>query len=122
MAYRTLRECVDDLEHHRRLVRVEVELDARLELAEIQRRVSAAGGPALLFTRIRGCRFPMVRNLFGTLDRARFMFRDALADVERLVRLKIDPFAALRKPWQYVGAARSAAAMLPAKVGRGAVT
>ena len=88
MGYRTLRECVDDLERHRRLVRIDAELDARLEVAEIQRRVCAAGGPALLFTRVRGCRFPMVSNLFGTLDRARFLFRDTLADMQRLVELK----------------------------------
>src|SRR5712671_6069916 len=108
MAYRTLRECVDDLERHRRLVRVDAELDARLELPEVHRRVCAAGGPALLFTRIRGCRFPMVSNLFGTLDRARFLFRDTLADMRRLVELKTDPVKLLRKPWQYAGAARCA--------------
>jgi 4-hydroxy-3-polyprenylbenzoate decarboxylase len=122
MGYRTLRECVDDLERHRRLARVNVEVDARLEVAEIQRRVYAAGGPALLFTRVRGCRFPMVSNLFGTLDRTRFMFRDSLADVERLVRLKLDPTLLLRKPWQYTGAARAAAAMLPKMVTRATVT
>jgi 4-hydroxy-3-polyprenylbenzoate decarboxylase len=122
MGYKTLRQCVDDLERHRQLVRIDAELDARLEVAAIQRRVCAAGGPALLFTRIRGCRFPMVSNLFGTIDRARFMFRDTLADVERLVRLKVDPTALMRKPWQYVGAARSAAAMIPKSVSRAAVT
>jgi 4-hydroxy-3-polyprenylbenzoate decarboxylase len=122
MGYRTLRECVDDLEQHRRLVRIDAEVDARLEVAEIQRRVCAAGGPALLFTRVRGCRFPIVSNLFGTMDRARFLFRDSLADVERLVRLKLDPMAFLRKPWQYTGAARAAAAMLPRLVSQAAVT
>ena len=86
MGYRTLRECVDDLERHGQLVRVDAEVDARLEVAEIQRRVCAAGGPALLFTRVRGCRFPMVGNLFGTIDRARFLFRDSLESVEQLVR------------------------------------
>ena len=86
MGYRTLRECVDELERHRRLVRIDAELDARLEVAEIHRRVCAAGGPALLFTRIRGCRFPMVSNLFGTLDRARFLFRDTLAGMRAVGR------------------------------------
>ncbi len=81
MGYRTLRECVDDLERNGQLVRIDVEVDARLEVAEIQRRVCAAGGPALLFTRVKGCRFPMVSNLFGTMDRARFMFRDSLERV-----------------------------------------
>src|SRR5947209_19138759 len=101
MGYASLRECVDDLERTRQLVRIDVEIDARLEAAEIHRRVCAAGGPALLFTRVKGCRFPMVSNLFGTLERARFLFRDSLDAVRRMVELKIDPTAALRSPWRF---------------------
>jgi 4-hydroxy-3-polyprenylbenzoate decarboxylase len=94
-----------------------------LEAAEIQRRVYAAGGPAVLFSRVKGCRFPMVSNLFGTMDRARFMFRDSLERVRRLVELKVDGgSAALRRPLRYVGAARAAISMLPRMVGRGDVT
>jgi 4-hydroxy-3-polyprenylbenzoate decarboxylase len=122
MGYRSLRECVDDLERHGQLVRIESEVDARLEAAEIHRRVCAAGGPAVLFTRIRGCRFPMVANLFGTMERARFLFRDSLEGVRRLVELKIDPAAALRQPWRYLGATRAAIAMLPRFVRHAAVT
>jgi 4-hydroxy-3-polyprenylbenzoate decarboxylase len=121
MGYRTLRECVDDLERHGQLVRIEVEVDARLEVAEIHRRVCAAGGPALLFTRVRGCRFPMVSNLFGTIERARFMFRDSLERVRRLVELKLDPTAALRRPLRYAGTARGALTMVPRFVRRAAV-
>ena len=47
MGYRTLQDCVTDLERNKQLVRVEAEVDANLEVAEIQRRVYAAGGPAL---------------------------------------------------------------------------
>jgi 4-hydroxy-3-polyprenylbenzoate decarboxylase len=122
MGYRTLRECVDDLERHGHLVRIGAEVDARLEAAEIQRRVYAAGGPALLFTRIRGCRFPMACNLFGTIERARFMFRDSLDAVRQLVQLKVDPTTALRQPWRFAGAVRSAACMLPKFVTRGSIT
>jgi 4-hydroxy-3-polyprenylbenzoate decarboxylase len=122
MGYRNLRQCVDDLELHRRLVRITAEVDPRLEIAEIQRRVCAAGGPAILFERVRGCRFPMLANLFGTIDRARFLFRDSLESVEQLVQLKLDPLAALRNPWRFVGAARSAACMLPMSVSSGAIT
>lgn len=122
MGYRNLRECVDDLERHRRLVRIDAEVDARLEVAEIQRRVCAAGGPALLFTRVRNCRFPMLANLFGTIDRARFLFRDSLASVQQLVQLKIDPTVALRNPWRFVDAARSATCMLPKYVSGGPIT
>lgn len=122
MGYRTLRECVDDLERHGHLLRIDSEVDARLEAAEIQRRVCAIGGPALFFTRVKGCQFPMVSNLFGTLERARFLFRDTLEHVRRLVELKLDPTAALRQPWKYAAAGRSALAMVPKTVGRASVT
>ena len=92
MGYRNLRECLDDLETHRgQLVRIEQEIDPHLEAAEIQRRVYQAGGPAIYFARVKGCRFPMVSNLFGTLERMRFIFRDTLDAVERLIELKVDP-------------------------------
>src|SRR5918996_5807894 len=103
MGYRTLQECITDLERHKQLARIESEVDAHLEVAEIQRRVYAAAGPAMLFTRVKGCRFPMVSNLFGTMERARFMFRDSLDRVRRLVELKIDPAAAMRRPLRYLG-------------------
>jgi 4-hydroxy-3-polyprenylbenzoate decarboxylase len=121
MGYRTLRECVDDLERTGRLVRIEAEIDARLEAAEIHRRVCAAGGPALLFTRVKGCRFPMVSNLFGTLERARYMLRDGLEDVRRLVELKLDPVAVVQRPLRYAAASRAALSMRPACVSRGGV-
>jgi 4-hydroxy-3-polyprenylbenzoate decarboxylase len=122
MGYRTLKECVDDLERHKQLVRIKAEVDARLEAAEIQRRVCAAGGPAVLFTRVKGCRFPIVSNLFGTMDRARFMFRDGLERVRRLMELKLDPMAALRQPLRYLGAPAAGLTMLPKFVRRADVT
>lgn len=101
MVYASLRACVSDLERTGQLVRIEDEIDPRLEAAEIQRRVYQAGGPALLFTRVKGCRFPMVSNLFGTLERTRFLFRDMLQAVRHLVELKIDPAAFWKNPWRY---------------------
>src|SRR3954469_20850322 len=122
MGYRTLQACVSDLERSKQLVRIDAEIDAHLEIAEIQCRVYAAGGPALLFTRVKGCRFPMVSNLFGTIDRARFMFRDSLERVRKLIELKIDPTAALRHPLQYAALPLSALTTLPKFVRRAAVT
>lgn len=119
MGYRHLRACLDDLERTGQLRRIPVEIDAHLEAAEIQRRVYSAGGPALLFERVKGCRFPMVSNLFGTLDRTRFLFRDTLDLVRRLVELKIDPGNALRRPFHYARALPTAWAMRPKFVSRG---
>ncbi|MEX2171928.1 MAG: UbiD family decarboxylase [Pirellulales bacterium] len=121
MSYRSLRQCIDDLDRHGHLLRIDEEIDAHLEAAAIHRRVFAAGGPALLFTRVKGCRFPMASNLFGTIDRARFMFRHTLDRVRRLIELKIDPTAALRHPWKYAGAPLSALRTLPKSVRSGPV-
>jgi len=111
--HRSLRHCVEDLERHGHLRRVEVEVDAKLEVAEIQRRVYQAGGPALLFTRVKGCAFPMVSNLFGSMERMRFMFRGTLAAVRKLVELRTDPGALARRPFRYIGVPFTALRMLP---------
>ncbi|MBN1852386.1 MAG: UbiD family decarboxylase [Pirellulales bacterium] len=121
MAYRSLKECMDDLSQADQLVRIDEPIDATLEAAAIQRRVHAAGGPAILFTNIRGCRFPMVSNLFGTLQRVEFLFRDTLESVQRLLKLKINPWDALRHPWHYWGAGMAALAMRPKVVSSGPV-
>jgi 4-hydroxy-3-polyprenylbenzoate decarboxylase len=121
MGYRSLRECVDDLAGHRQLVRIEAPVDARLEAAAIHRRVHAAGGPAVYFANVLGCRFPMVSNLFGTMERMRLLFRDSLAAVERLVEIKAKPQAALRRPWKYWQAPLDAIYMLPKWVSDGPV-
>ena len=73
------------------LVVVDAPVDARLEVAEIHRRVIAAGGPALLFTHVKGAAFPLVTNLFGTSSRAEQAFGDRpLAFIKGLVRLVQD--------------------------------
>ena len=87
MIYRSLRECVDDLSRNGHLVRVREEVDPYLEMAEIQRRVYAGAGPALYFERVKGCAFPAVSNLFGTVHRSRFIFRSTLERVRRLIRM-----------------------------------
>lgn len=101
MGFRNLSDCVKDLERTCQLVRVDVPIDPCLEMAEIQRRLYRKRGPAVLFTRPTNCAFPMLANLFGTIERTRFLFRDALADVRKLVELKTDPSAAMRRPWRY---------------------
>lgn len=111
MGYRSLQQCVADLERHGHLVRISAEVDADQEAAEIHRRVYERGGPAILFEHVRGCRFPMVSNLFGTLERARFLFRDALAGVETLIRLKKDPSELLRCPWRLPSVLRTLVSM-----------
>jgi 4-hydroxy-3-polyprenylbenzoate decarboxylase len=122
MGYRSLRECVNDLERTGQLIRLDVEVDPCLEAAEIQRRVYQASGPAIYFSRVKGCQFPMVSNLFGTIERTRFLFRDAVEGVRRLVELKIDPEAFRKNPWRYKGVPFTLLNMWLRKVRSGPIT
>jgi UbiD family decarboxylase len=83
-----LRAFLDVLRRQKDLAVIDAPVDARLEAAEIHRRVIAAGGPALLFTNVRGAAFPLVTNLFGTRARAELAFgRRPQALVQRMAEL-----------------------------------
>ena len=69
-----LRAFIDQLRRDGDLAIVDAPVDAALEAAEIHRRVIAAGGPALLFSNVRGADFPLATNLFGTPRRAELAF------------------------------------------------
>ena len=101
MAYQSTRDCVEDLERHGHLVRVSDEVDPHLEMAAIQRRVYAAGGKAVLFERVKGSPFPAVSNLFGSVERSRFIFRRTLKPTVQAIAIKADPGAAARQFWKY---------------------
>jgi 4-hydroxybenzoate decarboxylase subunit C len=86
MAFGDLRSFLEHLRKGGELAVVEAEVDADQEAAEIHRRVIAAGGPALLFTRVRGADFPLTTNLFGTAARAELAFgKEPMRLVRRLV-------------------------------------
>lgn len=121
MGYRNLTDCVNDLEQAKKLIRVSDAVDANLEAAEIHRRVYQAGGPAILFDNVKGCEFPMVSNLFGTLERAKYIFRDAFENVQRAIQLKVDPGEALRQPLKHWRAPFVALQMRPKAVRTGPV-
>jgi len=74
MAYRSLREFLTTLEKAGELVRVVEPVSTVLEMTEIQRRLLATGGPAVLFEKpIRAdgevSPMPCLVNLFGTVKR-----------------------------------------------------
>lgn len=113
MIHKSLQACIEDLERHGHLVRITEEVDPCLEMAEIQRRVYAVQGPALLFTNVKGTIFRCVSNLFGTMGRTRFLFRSTLENVKRLVDLKVDPFQGLKHPLKYASSPFTALKTLP---------
>ena len=70
----SLRTFLDRLNRENEIVTTKAEVDPYLELAEIHRRVISEGGPALLFERVKGSRYPVVTNLFGTERRIDLAF------------------------------------------------
>ena len=82
-----LREFIAALRMEGDIVEIDAPVDARLEAAEIHRRVIAAGGPALLFNNVVGADYPLVTNLFGTSKRAEMAFGGNAA---RFVRRAVD--------------------------------
>lgn len=121
MGYRNLQSCVSDLRRHGHLIDLEVEVDPYLEAAYLQRRLYAAKGPAVLLKRLKNCAFPALANLYGTPERTRFLFRDALEAVRHLVDLKIDPKRPLRKPFAYLDTLPAVLHALPRTVRRGPI-
>ncbi len=108
--HRNLRTFLSLLARERELAAVEAEVDPYLELAEVHRRVIARGGPALLFKRVKGSRYPVVTNLFGTAARIERAFGPK---PEALVRELVEVAEALLPPrprtlWQHRALAREA--------------
>lgn len=115
MRYRSLAQCVRDLEKHQMLVRVKEEIDPHLEIAEIQRRLYQQGGPAVLFENVKGSPFPALANLFGTVERTEFIFRSTLKAVKQVVELKADPTNFFKAPHKFLKAPFAAIHALPVK-------
>jgi 4-hydroxy-3-polyprenylbenzoate decarboxylase len=113
--YASLREAANDLEKNGHLLRISAEVDPDLEMAEIHRRVFAAGGPAILFEKVKGSPFQALSNLYGTKERTDFLFRKTLPRVKKVVELKADPANFAKNPLRYVGAPFTALTALPRK-------
>ena len=115
MAYSSLEECLLDLEKNKQLIRITEEVDPYLEMAAIHLRVFEAGGPALLFENVKGSKFRTASNIFGTIERSKFIFRDTLKQVQQLIEIKNNPIAALKNPIKNFSAGLAALKALPLK-------
>jgi 4-hydroxy-3-polyprenylbenzoate decarboxylase len=115
MNYPSLEACLIDLEKNGQLIRIKEEVDPYLEMAAIHLRVYEAKGPALLFEKVKGSRFRAASNIFGTLERSKFIFRDTIESVQQLIELKNDPIKAIKSPLQNASAALAALKALPLK-------
>ena len=113
MGYSNLEACLLDLERTGQLLRIKEEVDPHLEMAAIHLRIFEQKGPAILFEKVKGSKFRAASNIFGTLERSEFIFRDTLPKVKQLIDIKIDPTAALKSPFKTLGALPAAVNALP---------
>ena len=104
MAYSSLEACLLDLERTGQLLRIKEQVDPYLEMAAIHLRVFEQKGPAILFENVKGSKFRAASNIFGTLERSQFIFRDTLPKVKQLIDIKIDPTAAIKNPLKSLAA------------------
>jgi 4-hydroxy-3-polyprenylbenzoate decarboxylase len=116
MAYRTLQQCISDLDKRGELKRISEEVNPNLEMASIHLDEFAKSGKAILFENIKGSKFRASSNLFGTLERSKFMFRDSLQSVKNLIELKTNPPSALKNPIKAIFTALHAIYAIPVKV------
>ncbi len=127
MPYRSLREFMDRLETSGRLVRVKYAVSPVLEMTEIQTRLLAEGGPAVLFENVadgsRRWDMPVLVNLFGTVERVAWgMEREPhqLREVgETLAFLRQpEPPGGFREAWDMLPLLKTVVAMKPKTLGR----
>jgi 4-hydroxy-3-polyprenylbenzoate decarboxylase len=113
MAYSSLEACLLDLERTGQLLRIKEEVDTYLEMAAIHLRIFEQKGPAILFEKVKGSKFRAASNIFGTLERSEFIFRDTLPAVKQLIDIKINPLAAIQNPIKSLAALPAAFNALP---------
>lgn len=115
MSYSSLENCLLDLEKNGHLLRIKEEVDPYLEMAAIHLRVYEQGGPALLFENVKGTKYRCASNIFGTLERSKFIFRDTLKQVQDLIEVKNDPIKAIKNPIKNFKTGMAALKALPLK-------
>ena len=130
MPYRSLREFMQQLESRGRLQRVKHPVSPVLEMTEIQTRLLAEGGPAVLFETVadgqgRSWNMPVLVNLFGTVERVAWgMEREPhqLREVgETLAFLRQpEPPGGFREAWDMLPLLKTVVAMKPKTLGRAA--
>jgi 4-hydroxy-3-polyprenylbenzoate decarboxylase len=84
-------------------------------MAAIHLRIFEQKGPAILFEKVKGSKFRAASNIFGTLERSEFIFRDTLPSVKQLIDIKINPLAAIQNPLKSLAALPAAINALPNK-------
>ncbi len=115
MAYKSLQACLLHLEETGQLLRIKEEVDPYLELASIHLRIHEAKGKAILFEKIKGSKYQAASNIFGTIERSKFIFKETLPTVQQLIELKNNPASILKNPFTKLKLGFAAIKSLPKK-------
>jgi UbiD family decarboxylase len=121
--HKNLRSFIEALRKEKEIVEIEAQVDPYLEIAEIHRRVIEAQGKALLFKNVKGAKYPVVTNLFGTIKRIEIGFTKK---PQEFVRRAVEMVEILLPPkpkqlWAFRDMAFSALKLGTKKVGRAPV-
>jgi len=116
MSYKSLQQCIFDLERKDEIRIISDEVNPDLDMATIHLDEFAKNDKALFFENVKGSKFKAVSNLFGTLDRSKLIFRDSLDSVKKLIKLKTNPVSALKNPIKAISIALNGIYAIPKKV------
>ena len=116
MSYKSLEQCISDLERNGKVRRISDEVNPNLDMATIHLDEFIKNGKVLFFENVKGSKFKAVSNLFGTIGRSRFMFLDSLGTIKELIKLKTNPISALKNPIKSLFTAINGIYTLPRKV------
>lgn len=115
MYYPSLEACLLHLEKNNQLIRVTEEVDPFLEMAAIHLRVHKKNGPAILYENVKGCRYRAASNIFGTLQRSEFIFKDTFENIQKLIAIKNNPVKAIKQPFSNLSVGMAALKAIPKK-------
>ena len=116
MAYKSLQQSVSDLDKKGELLKISDEINPDLDMATLHLDEFAKAGKAILFENVKGSKFSAVSNLFGTLERSKFMFRDSLKIVKDLIDIKTNTISVFNNPAKAIFIALNGIYALPKKV------
>lgn len=116
MLHRSLEDCLLDLERNKMLLRVTEPIDPDLEMAALHLKVFEMNGPALLFENVIGSEFRAASNIFGNLERSKFLFRHTIEKTQEIIALKGNPASVLKHPFRHLNTGLSALKALPKKL------
>ena len=98
MGYKSLEQCIYDLEKNGNVRVISDKINPDLDIATIHLNEFKKGKKVLLFNNVVGSKFRAVSNIFGTVERGKYIFRDSLKVVKTLIAIKLDPLSVFKNP------------------------